>query len=146
MNMNRLIKYYSRIFYTKRVFNKAAKKLGLSKEVRKNHNKDIFKYSYAKQISRFIYSKNGDLIDYSKYSSDPDYIRLIKMHESKVKYTPYHWNESDDYIKEYVAEMYSSYYPKIARFSHDVVAFVMNDQSLYRLYYVKINSYIKELM
>lgn len=147
--MLRLLIYYYKVIKHKIRFIILGMKFKIPFSILIKHNNDLLKLSYSVEMSKFVYNKNGTLRNYTEYSSDRNYLRLVTYHNSRSAYAISNWDINNDnlelQIKEYLLDMYTSYYPNYESFKSDTLITFLNDSKLYKLYYYRVNELINNV-
>ena len=113
--MNRLLLYYKRVLNQKYLYYLVGKSLGLSLSSRIFHNWDLLRFSYARELSKLIYNKNGTP-RYHDELSDEEVSRLeelISAHKLRSRCCIEYWISNgikevpEEYIREFIADRYA---------------------------------------
>ena len=99
--MNRLLLYYKRVLNQKYLYFLVGKDLGISLVSRIFHNYDLLRPSYANEVSKLLYNKDGSpRVRYDLSDTELDRLsELINAH--KLQEVP------EEYIKQFIADRYA---------------------------------------
>ena len=113
--MNRLLLYYKRVLNQKYLYFLVGKDLGISLVSRIFHNHDLLRPSYANEVSKLLYNKDGSpRVRYDLSDTELDRLsELINAHKLRSKFCVEYWvahklqEVPEEYIKQFIADRYA---------------------------------------